>query len=391
MHRLARSLATAAGCSSKTTSAARLATATSQRSSAVLNLRPWLPRRTIHVRVPLPYKVEDGMGDFLSPAALKVIAEDYQQGLLDRLNEQIKGTNFENMSVAQIVISTAPHESQTLAFNYASLALNNSFFLHHLKPPTGTSPNHEAALNDRLTNTEIQTLGGVIARQMGSLQDLKTYVSAAATGMLPSSGFVWLATDALGQLAVIATYGAGTLLVAERRQTLAPDRNPEFGGVYVPAENPAAPSTSTSTSASPPPTSSSSPASSRRMSSPPLSSDIPPGAVRALSTSACVRSSSNGVARPANVWSDAPPGTGNGNRTGSMLGAPDEPPSLDTIGHTLYPLFCVSVHEHAWMAAGYGVWGKETYLERFWTCLDWAAVREAYARYALTSLRKYQY
>jgi hypothetical protein len=36
------------------------------------------------------------------------------------------------MSVVQIVISTAPHESETLAFNYASLALNNSFFLHHL-------------------------------------------------------------------------------------------------------------------------------------------------------------------------------------------------------------------------------------------------------------------
>ena len=38
------------------------------------------------------------------------------------------------MGVAQIVISTstAPHESQTLGFNYASLALNNSFFLHHL-------------------------------------------------------------------------------------------------------------------------------------------------------------------------------------------------------------------------------------------------------------------
>ena len=50
----------------------------------------------IHVRVPLPYKVEDGMGDFLSPAGLKVIAEDYQQGLLDRLNEQIKG----NVSVS---------------------------------------------------------------------------------------------------------------------------------------------------------------------------------------------------------------------------------------------------------------------------------------------------
>jgi hypothetical protein len=32
------------------------------------------------------------MGDFLPPAGLKVIAEDYQQGLLDRLNEQVKGT-----------------------------------------------------------------------------------------------------------------------------------------------------------------------------------------------------------------------------------------------------------------------------------------------------------
>lgn len=42
------------------------------------------------------------------------------------------GTNLENMTIGQIVISTAPHETQTLAFNYASLALNNSFFLHHL-------------------------------------------------------------------------------------------------------------------------------------------------------------------------------------------------------------------------------------------------------------------
>lgn len=50
------------------------------------------------------------------------------------------GTNLENVSVAQIVISTAPHESQTLAYTYASLALNNSFFLHHLVSPRPRSP-----------------------------------------------------------------------------------------------------------------------------------------------------------------------------------------------------------------------------------------------------------
>ena len=42
----------------------------------------------------------------------------------------------------------------------------------------------------------------------------------------------------------------------------------------------------------------------------------------------------------------------------------------------------VCVYKHAWMAAGYGVWGMDAYLERFWTCLDWAAVRDGYAQYA---------
>jgi Fe-Mn family superoxide dismutase len=82
-----------------------------------------------------------------------------------------------------------------------------------------------------------QTLAGIIAVQMGSLQDLKTYMTAAATGMLSSSGFVWLVTDSLGRLGIIATYGAGTLLVNERRQAYSPDRTTELGGVYVAAEN----------------------------------------------------------------------------------------------------------------------------------------------------------
>lgn len=326
------------------------------------------------------------MGDFLSPAGLKVIAEDYQQGLLDRLNEQIKGTNLENMSVAQIVITTAPHESQTLAFNYASLALNNSFFLHHLKPPTAKLPNHEAALTEKPVNPEqTQTLGGIIAAQMGSLQDLKTYVTAAATGMLSSSGFVWLVTDSLGRLGVIATYGAGTLLFKERRQILSPDGNTELGGVYVPAEN--------ATPRQTQPHSMTSPASG--LTHPPTSTPTPPGA-RALSTSMSVRGPSDGVARPVSVWSPhtsqsgfvGTGGNGNGAVPNAIGALPDQPTSLDTLGATLYPLFCVSVHEHAWMGAGYGVWGKETYLERFWSCLDWAAVRDSYALYAVRRARR---
>ena len=143
----------------------------------------------------------------------------------------------------------------------------------------------------------------------------------------------------LGRLGVIATYGAGTLLVAERRQSLAPD-SIELGGIYEP------PSSSLS-----------------------LPIGRTPAQVRALSTSA--RAS---ALRPANVRS--------GPNLGAASGSSEAPAELDALGQMLYPLFCVSVHEHAWMAAGYGVWGMERYLERFWTCLDWGAVRDTYAQYA---------
>lgn len=49
-------------------------------------------------------------------------------------------------------------------------------------------------------------------------------------------------------------------------------------------------------------------------------------------------------------------------------------------GDDLTPLFCISVHEHAWMP-DYGVWGKEEYLKRFWTVLDWGKVSNLYERW----------
>jgi Fe-Mn family superoxide dismutase len=213
-------------------------------------------------------------------------------------------------------------------------------------------------------------------------------VTAAATGMLPSSGFVWLVTDSLGRLGVIATYGAGTLLVNERRQIFSPSGSTELGGVYVAAETATPRQTQAHSTTSP----------TSGLTHPPTSTPPPFGA-RPLSTSMSVRDPSDGVARPPNVWSShtsysGPAGigeSGNGEVRGitNAIGAlPDQPTSLDTLGATLYPLFCVSVHEHAWMAAGYGVWGKETYLERFWSCLNWAAVRDSYALYALRSARR---
>lgn len=237
-----------------------------------------------------------------------------------------------------------------------------------------------------------QTLGGVIAAQMGSLQDLQTYVMAATTGMLSSSGFVWLVTDGFGRLGVLATYGAGTLLVNERRQTLSPDGTTELGGIYVPAENVAPGQTQTQTqNAHSRSHSHSTTSPTSRLAYPPTStsSPTPPGA-RPLSTSTSVLNFSDG-ARPANVWSTDSSqhgfvGTDENSADGMQL--PERPASLDRLGQTMFPLFCVNVHEYAWMAGGYGVWGREQYLERFWSCLDWAAVRDAYISYSLRDPRR---
>ena len=45
------------------------------------------------------------------------------------------GTAHENKSVVQTIIDTATDRDATLAFNYASLALNNSFFMDYIVRP----------------------------------------------------------------------------------------------------------------------------------------------------------------------------------------------------------------------------------------------------------------
>ena len=110
----------------------------------------WIRIRQFHQRKGLPYSVEQGLGEFLSADALRIIAEDYQGGLLERLNDQVRGasmpptdlyvrlpdmrtgTVLENKSVVQTVIEAARDPHKVLEFDYACEALNNSFFLESM-------------------------------------------------------------------------------------------------------------------------------------------------------------------------------------------------------------------------------------------------------------------
>ena len=50
--------------------------------------------RYIHVRKELQYPVENGLGDFLPAETLRLLAVDYQDGLLSRLNDEVKGESY---------------------------------------------------------------------------------------------------------------------------------------------------------------------------------------------------------------------------------------------------------------------------------------------------------
>ncbi|KAJ2930185.1 hypothetical protein H1R20_g6854, partial [Candolleomyces eurysporus] len=310
--------------------------------------------RSVHQRRALLYPEEAGVGNFLPPEALKTVVQ-FQDGLLERLNEEVKGTSEENSTVVQTVISTSTNREKTLAFNYASLALNNSYFLDNIKPPTVEGADHEGEIS--------RELHSAITEQYGNIRQLKSSFSAAALGM-STNGWVWFVTDSRGVTGILPTFGPGTLLVRSR-QYMAAEQGLSLGDLYgSPAED--------GTSASPipksplPGVSPSSPASG--VSSP--ISPKPPKDVGPRFFHSSIASQVNfSSAGKSNIY-------GSVNRNVSK----EKLPTILNVGEVLYPLFCISVHEHAWLSGGYGVWGKEQWLKEFWSVVDWEKASQAYRR-----------
>jgi Fe-Mn family superoxide dismutase len=214
------------------------------------------------------------------------------------------------------------------------------------KPLPADATSHEDAL------AKGSYLVQAIQSQLGSLEQLKSSFSAAVLGMF-SSGWMWFVCDEYGRLAIYPTFGTGTLLIRSRRK-MADNIDPVAGETMALPLRPQQNSASATGSAP------SSPASGIQQ---PLSGMHPPTHTRTFSGTAV----SSFLPRPAHsIYTSNP-----------MVPII---PSADALGDVLYPLFCVSVHEHAWVGAGYGVWGKEEYLKRFWTVLDWEHVVNAFNR-----------
>ena len=187
---------------------------------------------------------------------------------------------------------------------------------------------------------------GDIRKHFGSLAHLQSTFSAAALGMI-NSGWVWLVSDEYGNMEVVATFGAGTLLVRSRTHMRTAE-NPILGeSIYSryrgPTVKPKKKGRSEKNSAA-------------------KYSSEPGGYVSTPSSTL----SSNILNPFPNIYDDKP-------YTPTAQAEHDDK-GVDQIGDILTPLLCVSVQEHAWVGSGYGVWGKEEYLKQFWTVVDWERV-----------------
>lgn len=191
-----------------------------------------------------------------------------------------------------------------------------------------------------------------------------------------SSGWLYCVVDNVGELAIYPIFGAGTLLV---RSGVSAFGNQRIVGEIVArglrlseSQSSSAPAGSASASAEPiEPPAASSPVSGAPQ--PPLSTPPPPHA-RTFSSSALARSSftRGSTIDTASMFGDH----------GELLSpGSNKGPKIARIGEVLNPLFCVSVHEHAWLPS-YGVWGKEEYMKRFWSVLDWDKVVDRWTKFA---------
>lgn len=200
------------------------------------------------------------------------------------------------------------------------------------------------------------TFGGAGMGMVSGMLGTPCTVARVLTSFLATqfgSGWVWLVADSTGDLAVVATYGSGTMLVRSREQKgLQPSVLGE-GRTATQSDTSSAFHTRSSNFSRYEAFggTSSSPVSGSNMRFPLDPNPITPS--RSAST-AFLKAATDAIARGKN-----------NDQTG--------------VGYDLIPLLTCSIHEHCWLR-DHGVWGKKDYLTNFWSVVDWRKLGSTYER-----------
>ncbi|MCP4393694.1 MAG: superoxide dismutase [Alphaproteobacteria bacterium] len=119
----------------------------------------------------------------------------HHQAYVNNLNNLIKGTEFENMSLVDIIKSSK--EKNPAVFNNASQTWNHEFFWNCMKPKGGGAPKGDVKK--------------AIDAAFGSYENFTEEFKKAATTLF-GSGWVWLIVDKEDKLQIGQSTNAGSPL-----------------------------------------------------------------------------------------------------------------------------------------------------------------------------------
>jgi superoxide dismutase, Fe-Mn family len=153
----------------------------------------------------LPYAL-DALAPHISKETLEFHYGKHHQTYITNLNGLIKGTEFENMSLEDIV-----KKSSGGMFNNAAQVWNHTFYWMGLSP-AGKGGGGEPA----------GALADAINKKWGSFAKFKEEFAKVAIGTF-GSGWGWLVKKADGSLDLASTTGAGTPLTGADKPLLTCD------------------------------------------------------------------------------------------------------------------------------------------------------------------------
>lgn len=142
----------------------------------------------MHTLLDLPCPI-NALEPVISARTLEFHHGKHLQGYVDNLNKLIAGTEYENLSLEDIV-----RQASGAVFNNAGQILNhNLYFLQFAPKPSSPAP----------TGKLLKQIEG----QWGSLDAFKADFVAKGIGLF-GSGWVWLQADASGALSIAQYSGA---------------------------------------------------------------------------------------------------------------------------------------------------------------------------------------
>jgi Fe-Mn family superoxide dismutase len=150
----------------------------------------------------LPYEM-DALSPYLSKETLEYHYGKHHQAYVDNLNKLIPGTEFEKMSLEEIIM-----KSSGGIFNNAAQIWNHTFYWHCLTPKSSKEPHGK--------------LADAINKKFGSFDKFKTEFTESGKKLF-GSGWTWLAKNNKGELEIINESNAGLPMKEDKKALLTCD------------------------------------------------------------------------------------------------------------------------------------------------------------------------